>query len=156
MKGDPKVLEVLNEALGEELTAINQYFLHSEICENLGYSRLQQAIKAESIDEMKHAEALIERILLLEGQPNMSRYGEIRVGKEVDDMLANDLELEKGARELYNRAIRICVEAGDMGTREVMEKILADEERHLDWLETQHSLIRQLGLVNYLARQIHS
>jgi len=154
MKGDAKVIEFLNVALSEELTAINQYFLHSEICENDGYTVLHQHIKRESIDEMKHAEALIERILFLDGSPNMSKYNQINIGHKVQEMLKNDLALEKGAVEMYNRGISLCGEAGDHGTRDLLQKILKDEEGHLDWIETQLSLIEQLGLPTYLSMQM--
>lgn len=154
MKGDARVLELLNEALSEELTAINQYFLHSEMCENFGYTALHQHIKRESIDEMKHAEALIERILFLEGQPNMARYSQIRIGSNVEEILANDLKLEQGAVEMYNRSIGVCAEVGDHGTRDLLQKILIDEEGHLDWIETQIEMIGQIGLQNYLAKQL--
>jgi bacterioferritin len=154
MQGDARVIEFLNEALTEELTAINQYFIHSEICENYGYEYLHKHIKRESIDEMVHAEKLIERILFLEGQPNMSRYGEIRVSTRVDEMVAGDLALEHGAVAMYNRGIALCVEARDFGTRDLLQDILKDEEGHVDWLETQQSLIVQLGLQIYLSRQV--
>jgi bacterioferritin len=154
MKGDAKVIEFLNEALSEELTAINQYFLHSELCENAGYAALHKRIKRESIDEMKHAEALIERILFLDGTPNMSKYRQINIGAKVDEMLKNDLALEKGAVEMYNRGIKLSGDAGDHGTRDLLQGILKDEEGHLDFIETQLSLIQDLGLPAYLTQQM--
>jgi len=153
MKGEAKVIEALSEALSEELTAINQYFIHSELCESLGFVALHKQIKKESIEEMKHAEKLIERILFLEGQPNMTRYGEIKVSTKVDEMLAADLALEQSAVALYNRAISLCAAAGDHGTRDLLQGILLDEEAHVDYLETQLALIAQIGLVNYLTQQ---
>ena len=153
MKGNAKVIEFLNEALTEELTAINQYFIHSEICENDGYLVLHKHIKHESIDEMKHAEKLIERILFLEGQPNMSRYNQVKVGATVEEMLANDFELENGAVAMYNRGISLCGEAGDHGSRDLLQGLLKDEEGHLDWIDTQRALIQKLGLANYLTLQ---
>jgi bacterioferritin len=153
MKGDPKVLEVLNEALTEELTAINQYFLHAEMQENFGFEALHRATMAESIDEMRHAEKLVERILFLDGQPNMTRYQQIKIGRTVEEMLTNDLNLEKGAVVLYNRAIQVSIGAQDNGTAEILKAILKDEERHVDFIETQLSLIGSLGLANYLTRQ---
>jgi bacterioferritin len=154
MKGDAKVIELLNQALTSELTAINQYFIHAEICESHGYARLHQQIKRDSIDEMKHAEKLIERILFLDGHPNMSRYGEIRVGAKVEEILSNDMAAEKEAISAYNHAIRVCAEVGDHGSRDLFQELLEDEEGHLDWLETQLSLISEVGLANYLSRQM--
>lgn len=154
MKGDAKVIDLLNQALTAELTAINQYFIHSEICDNSGYDLLHRQIKKDSIDEMKHAEKLIERILFLEGQPNMSRYNEIRVGMKVEDILKNDLSLEVGAIAMYNDAIRVCGEVGDHGSRDLFQSLLEDEEGHLDWIETQIALIQEIGLANYLSRQV--
>jgi bacterioferritin len=156
MKGNPRVIEMLNEALSEELTAINQYFIHSEICENLGYELLEERIRKESIQEMKHAEKLIERILFLDGQPNMSRYGEIKISAKVEEMVASDLALEHHAVEMYNRGIALCAEVGDFGSRELLQEILTDEEGHVDWLETQQNLMQQLGLAVYLSRQVPS
>ena len=154
MKGNAKVLEFLSEALSEELTAINQYFLHSEMCENWGYEFLHEQIRRESIDEMKHAEKLIERILFLEGHPNLTRYGALKIGSKVEDMLANDLALEAGAVSMYNRGIALCAEVGDYGSRDFLQGILLEEEGHLDWIETQIGLIKELGPANYLSRQI--
>jgi len=154
MKGDPKVIKLLNEALTAELTAINQYFLHAELCENYGYEILYKAIRTESIDEMKHADWLIERILFLDGMPNMSRYFEIKIGSTVDAMFANDLKLEKDAIVRLNKGIALCAQVGDNGSRDLLQKILGDEERHLDFIETQLSLIEQIGMANYLSQQV--
>jgi bacterioferritin len=154
MKGDAKIIDLLNQALTNELTAINQYFIHSEICESRGYVTLHQAIMKESIDEMKHAEILIERILFLEGYPNMSRYGEIKVGKQVEEMLTNDLALEKEAIAMLNGAVKASLEVGDSGSRDLFQRILLDEERHYGWIETQLALIRDLGLATYLSMQV--
>ncbi len=153
MKGNAKVLEALNEALSEELTAINQYILHSEMCENWGYDRLAAFIKKESIDEMKHAETIIERILFLDGMPNMSKYQKINIGQTVPAMLDNDLRLELNAVEMYNRLIVTAIGAKDNGTAELFKKLLKDEEDHVDGLEEQLNQIDGMGLQNYLAVQ---
>jgi bacterioferritin len=154
MKGDAKVIELLNQGLTNELTAINQYFIHSEICENNGYDELHRHIMKDSIEEMKHAEKLIERILFLEGHPNMSRYGEVKVGAKIEEIFNNDMNAEKEAIAMYNRAIGICTQVGDHGSRELFQQLLEDEEGHLDWLETQLSLIAEIGVANYLSRQM--
>jgi bacterioferritin len=154
MKGDAEVLESLNEALSEELTAISQYFLHSEMCENWGYGKLSAFIKKESIDEMKHAEVLIERILFLEGIPNMSKPQKLNVGKNIPEMLKNDLSLEVGAVAMYNRLIEIANKRKDFGTAELLKKILKDEESHVDGLEEQEDRIRDMGLQVYLSVQV--
>lgn len=154
MKGNPKVIKILNELLAEELTAINQYFLHAEICESKGYTAIEGKIRAESIDEMKHAEVLIERILYLDGKPMMGKTLEMNIGWTIDEIFANDLKLEQMAVKEYNRAIAVCGELGDNGTRDLLQKILLDEEKHLDFIETQLALIKDLGVANYLAQQI--
>jgi bacterioferritin len=154
MKGDAKVIESLNEALGEELAAISQYFLHSEICENWGYGKLSAFIKKQSIDEMKHAEALIERILFLNGAPNMVNPQKLNVGKNVPEMIGNDLKLELGAVAMYNRLIEIANKKNDYGTAELLKKILKDEESHVDGLEEQEDRIRDMGLQVYLSVQV--
>jgi bacterioferritin len=154
MKGDAKIIEVLNDVLTAELTAINQYFLHGEMCENWGYERLAKYVKKESIDEMKHAESCIERILYLEGTPRMHELFPLRVGQNVKAQLENDLALEYEAVTRLNRAVNVAVEAGDNGSRELFEKILTDEEHHIDWLEAQLHLIQEIGYDNWLARQI--
>ncbi len=153
MKGNKKVIEVLNEALSEELTAINQYMVHSEMCENWGYGKLGSFIKKESIDEMKHAEQLIERILFLEGVPVMNKYHKLNIGQTVPEMIGNDLALELDAVAMYNGMIAAATDAKDNGTAELFKKLLKDEEAHVDGLEEQQDLIKGMGLENYLALQ---
>lgn len=153
MKGNAKVIARLNQALRDELTAINQYFLHSEMSENWGYDRYSKAIKKQSIDEMRHAEALMERILFLDGAPSMEPMA-LSVGKSVKDMIEADLKLEVGAVASYNESIRICVENGDNGSRDLFVKLLKDEESHVDWLEAQVHKIGELGYERYLLTQI--
>jgi bacterioferritin len=154
MKGKPDVLEALAEMLKEELGAINQYFLHAEMCNNWGYKRLYDLVKKESIGEMKHAEELIERILFLEGTPNVGELPKLNIGKDVKQQLQNDLALEKSAVADYNRAIATCRKAGDYATADLLEEILDDEEGHVDFIEEQLGLIEQVGLQNYLAQQL--
>ena len=155
MKGDSKVIAVLNQVLKAELTAINQYFLHAEMCENWGYERMATRTRAESIEEMQHAEKLMERILLLDGSPNMSDYFKINIGQTVKAQLENDLNLEYDAVKRLNSGIQTCVQAGDNGSRELLGKILLDEEHHIDWLEGQLHAIDEMGIENYLAQQLH-
>ena len=154
MKGDPNVIEFLNQVLKAELTAINQYFLHAEMCENWGYQRLAKLIKKESIEEMTHAEKLMERILYLEGTPNMTDYFKINVGATVEAQIKNDLNLEYDAVKRLNEGIKLCVAAGDNGSRDLAQKILDDEEHHVDWLEAQLHAIGEMGIANYLAQQL--
>ncbi len=154
MKGDKSVIAFLNEVLKAELTAINQYFLHSEMCENWGYERMAKLIKKESIEEMVHAEKLMERILYLDGTPNMSDYFKINVGATVLDQIKNDLELEYSAVKRLNDGIQLCLKMNDGGSRELAEKILSDEEHHIDWLEGQLHAIGEMGIQNYLAQQL--
>lgn len=154
MKGNEKVLATMNSLLADELTAINQYVVHAEMCDNWGYHRLHELIEKRARDEMKHAEKLIGRILFLEGIPIVNRLKDIHVGKEVESQLANDLREEDNAIRAYNAAIQEAVEFLDNGTREMLESILTDEEDHLDWLEAQLDLIRQMGVQNYLSEQI--
>jgi len=154
MKGNPEVLEVLSDMLKEELGAINQYFLHAEMCENWGYKRLAELTKKQAIGEMKHAEAIIERILFLEGLPKMNEIGQINIGKDVPGQLKNDLALEKGAVAAYNKAVEVCRKAADNATADFLKEILKDEEEHVDYLETQLSLIEQLTLPIYLTEQM--
>lgn len=154
MKGNEKLIESLNARLVEELTAINQYFVHAEMCEDWGYETLQATIKKRSISEMKHAETLIERILFLEGQPVVSKLDKISIGKTVDQMHKNDMDAEDSAIKGYNESIRLAVEVGDNGTKAILEQILKDEEEHIDWLEVQQDQIEQMGLQLYLAEQI--
>lgn len=155
MKGDPKVIDLLNEILTGELTAINQYFLHAKMCQNWGYHRLAEHIRKESIDEMKHAEYLIERILFLEGLPNLQRLGKLVIGQTVVEMLKNDLAVEGVAIPLLNKSIDTCRQLGDNGTEALLTKILTSEEGHVDWLEAQLELVKQVGEANYLSQQIH-
>ena len=155
MKGDPKVIAVLNEVLKAELTAINQYFLHAEMCENWGYERMAAHTRKESIEEMGHAEKLMERILYLDGTPNMSDYFKINIGQTVKAQLENDLQLEYDAVKRLNKGVDTCVKLGDNGSRELLEKILTDEEEHIDWLEAQLHSIKEMGIENYLAQQLH-
>ncbi len=154
MKGDPKVIAVLNQVLKAELTAINQYFLHAEMCENWGYKRMGKLVKKESIEEMQHAEILMERILYLDGTPNMSDYFKINIGQTLKAQIQNDLNLEYEAVKRLNAGIETCVKAGDNGSRELLEKILTDEEHHIDWLEAQLHAISEMGIQNYLAQQL--
>jgi len=154
MKGNEKVIGVLNELLADELTAINEYMVHSEMCANWGFEKLHKAVEKRAIDEMKHAESLIGRVLFLEGLPIVSRLKEINIGGKVEEQLKNDLASEAGAIQSYNQAIRLAVEAGDNGSRELLESILKDEENHLDWLEAQLDQVRQMGIQNYLAMQV--
>lgn len=153
MKGSPKVVGELNKALREELTAINQYFLHAEMCENWGYERLAEYIKKQSIGEMKHAEELIERILFLDGTPTMKPL-ELTVGKNVQEMLQSDLDLETSAVRAYNAAVQIAVEERDNGSRDLLVALLKDEEDHVDWLEAQLHQIKELGYERYLTMQM--
>ena len=154
MRGNEQVITALNEVLTAELTAINQYFVHARMCENWGYQRLWKQIRAESIGEMKHADALIERILYLEGVPNVQRLGKVNVGQTVPEQLRLDLDVEKAAVSALNAAIELSRSLGDNGSRELLESILHGEEEHANWLEAQLSLIAQAGEANYLAQQI--
>jgi bacterioferritin len=156
MRSDDDVIELLNDVLTAELTAINQYFVHAKMCANWGYLRLHDHGRAESIDEMKHAEQLIERILYFDGVPNMQRLFPMRVGETVPEQFQVDLELEYEAVERLNRGIALTVDRADNGTRELLADILVSEEAHIDWLETQQETIRQIGLERYLAEQLHS
>jgi bacterioferritin len=155
MRSDADVIELLNEVLTAELTAINQYFVHSKMCENWGYHKLYEHGRDESVEEMKHAEQVIERILYFDGTPNMQRLSPVRVGETVPEQFESDLALEYDAVERLNRGIALVVERGDNGTRELLAEILVSEEDHIDWLETQQETIRQVGLEQYLAEQIH-
>jgi bacterioferritin len=155
MKGDPRLIEVLNEILTGELTAVNQYFVHAKMCQNWGFHRLAQVNRNESLDEMKHADELIERILYLEGVPNLQRLGKVRVGETVPEQLQVDYESEQEAVPRLNRGIALAVEVADNGTRELLEDVLTTEEEHIDWLEAQFELIKQVGEQNYLAQQMH-
>jgi bacterioferritin len=154
MKGNAKVIDALNEALHEELVAINQYFIHAEMCENWHYDRLGGLIKKESISEMKHAEMLIERILFLDGSPNLTERIELTVGKNVKEQLESDLKLEIDAVGMYNRAIETARKEGDNASRELFERLLKDEEGHVDFLEAQVHQMKELGYERYLSQQI--
>jgi bacterioferritin len=154
MKGDPKIIDLLNEVLTGELTAINQYFLHAKMCSNWGYKRLGEHIRKESIDEMKHADTLVERVLFLEGLPNLQRLGKLNIGTTVPEMLRNDHGVEMQAIPLLNRGIQMCRDAGDNGTEDLLVHILKEEEAHVDWLEEQFELMKQVGEAHYLAQQI--
>jgi len=156
VKGDPKVIAVLNQVLKAELTAINQYFLHAEMCENWGYGKLAKHTRAESIEEMQHAEKLIEHILFRDGTPNMSDYFKINVGANVKQQIENDCQLEYDAVKRLNDGIETCVKAGDNGSRELLEGILTDEEEHIDYLEAQIQAIKDMGIENYLAQQLET
>ncbi len=154
MQGNAEILELLNEVLTGELTAINQYFVHAKMQENWGYAHLAEHTHEESIEEMKHADKLIERILFLDGTPNLQRLSPLRVGETVPEQLRLDLQLESEALPRLNAGIAAAVAAGDNGTRELLEDILVNEEEHVDWLETQLELIQQVGEAHYLAQQI--
>jgi bacterioferritin len=156
MKGNPKVIDLLNEVLTGELTAINQYFLHARMCKNWGYDHLGEHIYKESIDEMKHADKLIERVLFLDGLPNVQRLGKINIGTGPVEILKNDLALEMVAIPMLNTHIQTCRDLGDNGSEDLLTKILVSEEEHVDWLESQIELIKQLGDVQYLTQQIRS
>lgn len=153
MKGDPGVIQTLNDLLADELTAINQYMVQSEMCANWGYEKLHKAIEKRAIDEMKHAEKLIARIIFLEGSPTVNKLNAINIGQDVETMHKNDQSSETTAIKDYNAAIQQCVQAGDNGSRELLKAILKDEEDHLDWLEAQLDQIQQMGIQNYLADQ---
>jgi len=154
MKGNEKVLETLNELLSDELTAINQYMVQSEMCADWGYEKLHEAIEKRAIDEMKHAEKLIGRIIFLEGKPIVSNLNKINIGATVDLQHKNDHEAELGAIKAYNDAIKLAVEVGDNGTRDLFEEILEDEEEHIDWIESQLDQVDQMGLQVYLGEQL--
>jgi len=156
MRGDPGVLELLNDVLTGELTAVNQYFVHAMMQDNWGYERLHERTRNESIDEMKHAESLVERILYLEGVPNLQRLGSLRIGENVQEQFELDLGLEREALQRLNDGVAKCVAAGDDGSRELLASILQSEEVHVGWLETQLEAIRQVGLENYLGHQLRA
>jgi len=154
MKGDAEVLEILNDVLCAELTGINQYFIHAMMCANWKYARLAKHSREESIEEMTHAQHVIERILYLDGVPNMQRYMKINVGQTIPEQHEFDLSLEKDAVVRLNRGVELARGKGDNGTRALLEKILRDEEEHVDWLEAQLLQIQSMGLPNYLAQQV--
>src|SRR4026207_1584973 len=155
MKGSPDVIKVLNEALRKELTGINQYFIHAKMCKNWGYAVLAEHGWNESIDEMKHADQLIERILFLEGVPNITAYAKILVGPTAKPQWEDDLGLEQAALTVLKPGIRTCLDVHDDASRELLEHIVVDEERHIDWIETQFHQIKEVGYENYLAQQIY-
>jgi bacterioferritin len=154
MKANKKIIENLNLLLADELTAINQYIVQSEIYSNKGYKKLHDLVKKQAIDEMKHAEKLIERILFLEGTPEVSKVNRVRIGKDLEQQFGNDIESEKEAVIMYNACISMAVKHNDNGTAELLRSILADEEKHLDWLETQLGQMKELGIQNYLGEQV--
>ena len=153
-QGNKDVIAVLNDVLTGELTSINQYFLHSRMCRNWGYKRLAEIIYKESIDEMKHADELIERILYLNGVPNVQKLSKIRIGESVPEMFDVDLAIEMEAVARLNNGIALCVTAADNGSRHLLEELLVSEEEHVDWLEAQKTAIEQMGLPAYLAEQL--
>jgi bacterioferritin len=154
MKGNEQIINKLNEILSEELTASNQYMVHAEMCENWQYERLYAKIRERAIQEMKHAESLIERILFLEGRPVVSKLNEIKIGDNVQAQLNSDLQLEMAGWHSYNEGIKMAMEAMDNGTKELLESILEAEEKHIDWMEAQLDQIKQIGIENYLAQQM--
>jgi bacterioferritin len=154
MQGDPEIIEVLNEILTAELTAINQYFIHAKMRENWGFGKLAAIARKESIEEMEDADKIIERILYLDGVPNLQRYNPVLVGETVPEQLQLELDTETAAIERYNRAVELAVAKGDNGTRELLAARLVDEESHADWLETQLHLIATIGAELYLSQQL--
>ena len=154
MKGNDNIIKTLNDLLADELTAINQYMVQSEMCANWGYEKLHEAIEARAISEMKHAEKLIARLLFLEGTPVVSNLNKIHIGNDVEAQHKNDHEAEQMAIQAYNQAIELAVEVGDNGTRDLLEEILEDEEEHIDWIEAQLDQIAQMGLQVYLGEQV--
>jgi bacterioferritin len=154
MKGNDKVIATLNYLLADELTAISQYIVHSEMCDNWGYGKLHGKNEKRAVDEMKHAERLIGRIIFLEGTPIVTKLNQINIGATVEEQFKDDTQAEIGAIKAYNDAIRLAVDMGDNGSRELMESILKDEEAHLDWLEAQQDQIKQMGIQNYLVEQV--
>jgi bacterioferritin len=154
VRGSDRIIALLNDVLTAELTAVNQYFVHAKMCDNWGYERLAKKLRHESIGEMKDAEELVERILYLEGVPNLQRLGTVAVGESVLEQLRLDLEVERAAIQRLNDGIAACVDEADNGTRELLEGILGGEEEHADWLETQLALVEQVGEAHYLSQQI--
>ena len=153
MKGNPKLLVILNDLLADELTAINQYMVHAEMCDNWGYEKLHKAIEKQAYDEMHHAEWLIQRIIFLEGNPTVSKLNKIKIGKTIKDMIFNDQDAEIDAVKAYNDAISLAREVRDQATVDLLTKILNMEEGHVDWGEMQRDQIQQMGIENYLAKQ---
>jgi len=154
MKGNDKLIQVLNQLLADELTAISQYMVHSEMCDNWGYERLHGKIEKRAVEEMKHAEKLIARVLFLEGTPEVSKLNTIHIGADIETQFKNDHLAEAGAIKAYNAAVRQAADLHDNATRDMLESILKDEEAHIDWLEAQLDQIKQMGIQNYLAQQV--
>jgi bacterioferritin len=154
MKGDSRIIDLLNDVLTGELTAVNQYFLHAKMCLNWGYGYLGKKIREESIDEMKHADRLIERVLFLEGLPNLQKLGKLNIGTSVMEILRNDLAFELGTVPKLNQGMALCRDVGDNGSEDLLRHILVDSEHHVDWLESQVELAKQMGEAHYLAQQI--
>jgi bacterioferritin len=154
MKGEPKIIEKLNALLADEMTAISQYIIHAEMCANWGCKKLHDQIKVRAITEMKHAEKLIERVIFLEGTPKINVLNEVNIGENIEEQFKNDCRAEELAVKAYNDNIRLAMELGDHGTAYIMRSILMEEEGHLDWLEMQLEMIRQLQLKNYLMEQM--
>lgn len=154
MKGDPQIIDLLNDVLTAELTAVNQYWLHGRMCENWGYERLWKKYRHESIEEMQHADELIARVLYFDGVPNVQRYGKVNIGETVPEMFDLDLQVEFAAVDRLNKGIALCRDKGDNGSRALLEKILVAEEEHIDWLEAQKDQIAQMGLENFLTQQV--
>ncbi|MBM4359321.1 MAG: bacterioferritin [Deltaproteobacteria bacterium] len=154
MKGQPEIIALLNEVLGGELVAISQYFVHAKMCKNWGYDRLASKIRSESIEEMRHAEELTDRILFLEGTPNFQKLGKLNIGENVKEQLESDLALEMRAHKLLNDGVELCRQKGDNASEELVRKILIAEEEHIDWIETQLEVIGRIGLELYLSQQL--
>ena len=154
MQGSPEILEFLNEALAAEVTAINQYFVNSKVCEDWGWTRLAAKMREESLEEMHDAEKLMDRILYLDGMPRLESLSSVRAGKTVEEQMENDRQLEVAAIDRYRRGVALAVEQGDVGTRELLEHLLVGEEEHLDWIETQQTMIADIGIQRYLQSQI--
>ena len=154
MKGNQKIIDAFNEVLAAELAAINQYFLHAEMCENWGYNKLHDEMKKHSIGEMKHAETAMARMLYLEGSPNMSKMMKINIGNTVEEMQKNDLQLEIDAVARLNEFVKMATELGDNGSKDIFQHILEDEEEHIDWIESQIDQVRQMGIQNYLTTKV--
>ena len=154
MQGSPEIIDFLNEALAAEVTAINQYFVNSKVCEDWGWTRLAAKMREESIEEMHDAEKLMDRILYLDGMPRLESLASVRPGKTVEEQMENDRQLEVAAIERYRRGVALADEQGDVGTRELLEHLLVGEEEHLDWIETQQSAIADIGIQNYLQAQM--
>jgi bacterioferritin len=154
MRGDERVITLLNQILTAELTTVNQYFIHGRMCENWGYERLWKKLREESMGEMKHADRLIQRVLYLEGVPNLQRLNKVNVGQTVPEQLRLDLETEKAAIAMLNEGIEVCRTVGDNGSRHLLEDILHAEESHANWIEAQFAQIQQMGEAHYLAQQV--